>query len=527
MKFKIGLFLIFLGSVFFTSEKFVDTENTVKFYFTVLALSVSVIIFLFRNITLNSEVQKLTSLSMLKGLFIVGVFQAIYGILQYTGKFPSNHNAFAITGSFENPAGFMAVLSLLFPIGAYWCIKSKKLEQRLIFFFVGLILFSVIIAGSRTGILAIVISTIVIFISECQLFLKIKNLKHTKLILLSAIILFLFGLFFLYKWKADSAKGRLLIWQVSAEMIKDQPLLGYGHGGFQANYMDYQAQYFERNPQSRLKQLADNTTHPFNEFIKIAVNFGIAGLLIYLLFLSYIFWKLIKTEHPQKSILLGCYVSFIIVSCFSYPLQYAPIWMLLGYYAIVVFSDWFPKKKLSLKIKIPIIGGCIFAIIFFSLRMNYEIKWNSISERSIQGQTNKMLPQYKELYSYLKHNELFLYNYGAELNVVSKYKESVLLLQKCHKKYNDYDLQMLLADNYYNIGDTIKAIRTYKYAENMVPCRFLPLYHQMKIYKKLGKVSKAEGIAQKIIEKQVKVKSATVKTIIKRAENYLNEKKMK
>ena len=83
-------------------------------------------------------------------------------------------------------------------------------------------------------------------------------------------------------------------------MIKDKPLTGFGYKGFQANYMSNQAQYFGKNPHSRFKQLADNVTQPFNEFIKIAVNYGILGLLLYVLLISIIFWKLLKSKHPQK-----------------------------------------------------------------------------------------------------------------------------------------------------------------------------------------------------------------------------------
>lgn len=116
------LIIIFLGSVFLTSEKFVDTTNTAKFYFTVLA-TLFFTILLVLNKKLKSETKKLGLLITLKGLYIVGVIQAIYGILQYVGIFASNHHRFSITGSFDNPAGFSSILALLFPIGLYWCIK--------------------------------------------------------------------------------------------------------------------------------------------------------------------------------------------------------------------------------------------------------------------------------------------------------------------------------------------------------------------------------------------------------------------
>jgi O-antigen polymerase len=517
------IIFIFLGRVFLTSEKFVDTENTIKYYFTVIALFVWVTIVFLKSRNLKIAIQQTTSFSVLQGLYVVGIFQAIYVILQYIGIYPSNHSAFDVTGSFDNPAGFIAVLSLLFPIGVYWCIKSKKLEQRLVFFSVGLILFSIIISGSRTGLLAVIISTILILMLEFHLFSKIKRLKYFKLIVFSSIILLLASLSVLYMWRPDSANGRLLIWDISTEMIKDKPLIGFGYQGFQANYMNYQAQYFEQNLHSRFKQLADNVTHPFNEFIKTAVNHGIIGLLLCVLLISFLFWKILKSKNPQKNILVGVFVAFITLSFFSYPLQYAPIWLLLSYFTLVLFSVKLPDKKLPLIIRIPTIGICFLGIIFFSFRINYELEWKDIAIKSLHGKTKQMLPKFEKLYPYFKYNSLFLYNYGAELNVSKRYSKSIELLNECQENYNDYDLQMILADNYYHIGDTAEAIRIYQYTENMIPCRFLPLYRQFEIYKENKNIIRAREIAEEIVEKQVKVKSSIVNSIIGRAENYLKE----
>lgn len=58
---------------------------------------------------------------------------------------------------------------------------------------------------------------------------------------------------------------------------------------FQAKYMDYQAKYFERNPNSEFINLADNVKYPFNEFIKIAVEFGLVGLILIGLFTLLLF----------------------------------------------------------------------------------------------------------------------------------------------------------------------------------------------------------------------------------------------
>lgn len=69
--------------------------------------------------------------------------------------------------------------------------------------------------------------------------------KPIHVIILSVILTaFLAGAYGLYKMKKGSADGRMLIWQVTSELIKGKPLLGHGAGSFDAKYMDAQAEWF-------------------------------------------------------------------------------------------------------------------------------------------------------------------------------------------------------------------------------------------------------------------------------------------
>ena len=83
---------------------------------------------------------------------------------------------------------------------------------------------------------------------------------------------------FLYFHKQGSADGRLLIWRYTAEMASSRPLAGYGPGGFEAHYMDFQADYFARHPDSRFALLADDVKHPFCEYLGVAAEYGLVGL---------------------------------------------------------------------------------------------------------------------------------------------------------------------------------------------------------------------------------------------------------
>lgn len=156
--------------------------------------------------------------------------------------------------------------------------------------------------------------------------------------------------------------------------------------------------------------------------------------------------------------------------------------------------------------------------------MSAEIKWKTIAVNSLRGDTEEMLQEYKKLYStVLKRNPFFLYNFGAELNVAGRFDKSIEVLTECQQQFNDYDLQMILADNYYNRGEYEKATQAFRHASNMIPCRFLPLSQLFEIHRKTGNKGMAIKYANEIIDKQVKIPSSSVSYIQNEARAFLNK----
>ena len=466
---------------------------------------------------------------MLWGIYTVCFWQACSGLFQLVGWFPSNHSKFAITGSFDNPAGFAAVLSLAFPVGLFLLAKAKTVERYLIV--AGLIVMAtaVFLSGSRAGMLAMIISSGAFFLLKKNMLNKFRQLKYYKLLLVLFVGLFIGGAFIFYYQKKDSANGRLLIWKVSFAMIKDKPFWGHGYGAFQAQYMDYQAEYFRSNSDSKFKLLADNVKHPFNEFIKVAVEFGIAGLAVIFLVILLVLWRIIKSTNENRELVLSGLVSFFVLACFSYPLQYVATWLLLAFYLSAIL----PPKEIRIRntpvsviTRVTIVVACIFALSHLIRQVGAEKKWKTIAMSSLRGNTEKMLPEYRKLYlAFLKRNPFFLYNYGAELNVAGKFDKSIDILTECKKRFNDYDLQMLMADNYCKKGEIEKAIQAYQHASNMIPCRFLPIYQLFKIYREKDQKEIAVKYANEIVDKKVKISSFTVNSIVSEAKKYLDGNK--
>lgn len=272
--------LIFTGGVFLTSGKFVNATNTPKFYFVVVSLLVATAITAIHKKKIIFGV--LSSKALLWGISIICFLQACYGLCQFVDWVPSNDSKFAITGSFDNPAGFAMVLAMGFPVSLFLYTEAKKIEKYLTTVILMVIAIGIFLSKSRTGVLAIIISSVIFLLFDTNIVSKFRQLRNYKLLTFLIMVCFVASVSVLYHQKKNSANGRLLIWKVSFKMIKDKPAFGNGSGSFQANYMDYQAAYFRNNPNSKYAQLADNVKHPFNEFIKVAVEFGIVGLIVVL-----------------------------------------------------------------------------------------------------------------------------------------------------------------------------------------------------------------------------------------------------
>lgn len=513
------LVLILFGGVFLTSELFKDVDNNAKTYLIVISSILLVAYFISRN-RFHKLIESLKSRNLLYGVGVVCILTSIHGFIQYFGIIPSNHSAFPITGSFENPAGFASAQAAMFPFVITNCFDRRNRKFLQLFSIVTSLfcLISVVLSGSRTGFLALISTCVVVFaFSPSVVFFKTHKWLYTLLFITIASLLIA-----LYYVKQDSADGRLFIWNRCLEMIKERPLFGYGTYGFHRYYMSTQAIFFKINTDSPFIMLADNVSHPFNEYIKLTINYGIVGLFAALGLLAWIVCKLFSSDRQTKILSLSFVTSLFIMCQFSYPFRYAVVW-LLSFIAIIpaiVRSDT-ENIKLSMYIRISVTTILFLFLTIITRKMYCEMKWTEISKRSVMGQSERMLKYYEGLKPVMKNNPLFLYNYAAELDFSGHHEESLAMLSQCMEMWNDYDVQILFADNYAYINDKEKAILSYENAHNMIPCRFAPLYGKMLIYKNFNDTINALLIANEIVEKNIKVSSDRVSYIIEQAQQVL------
>lgn len=518
---SIILLFIIAGGIFITSGLFKEIENTPKEYYIIISITLLFLYCFTSRKGLKQLIESLQSRILHYGIVVVCMLTSVHGFLQYFGLMSSNHSAFPITGTFENPAGFAAVQAALFPFVFTKCFD--KANGKYLHFFtiaVSLMCFvSVILSGSRTGFIAIcsVIVIVLAFTDTITIFFKTHRWLWAPIILLTAT-----AFVTLYHIKPDSADGRLFIWSRCFEMIKQHPLLGYGASGFHRCYMSAQADYFRVHQDSPFIMLADNVTHPFNEYIKLTIQFGLVGFFAAIVLLIWIIWILFKSEKKTKVLGLSFVTSLFIMCQFSYPFRYAVVWLMcfIAITPAVVKSE---KQTFEVPSYIRIVTSSLLLLVLVTTlrRMYYDMKWAEISKRALIGQVDRMLKYYEGMPSDIKHNPLFLYNYAAEMNYSGHYVESLDLVLQCAEKWDDYDVQLLLAGNYAYMQNKEKAIQSFDQAYNMIPCRFEPLYGKMLIYNDLNDTINVVRMANEIIEKPVKIRSERVSFITNHAQQLI------
>ena len=63
-------------------------------------------------------------------LLISALVQAVWGMAQLYGYLPSQHNMFALTGSFFNPGPYAGYLAMLSPLALYYALSDYRVFQN-------------------------------------------------------------------------------------------------------------------------------------------------------------------------------------------------------------------------------------------------------------------------------------------------------------------------------------------------------------------------------------------------------------
>jgi O-antigen ligase len=107
--------------------------------------------------------------------------------------------------------------------------------------------------------------------------------------------------------ESSSMGMRMVLWKHTIELIKDRPLLGFGTGGFEEAY----SQKIKDNPDWEKNIMHD----PHNQFLKIWVEMGMLGLIVFLSMLASSLFQ--KSSKMYFHLGIGVLLAWCATSLFS------------------------------------------------------------------------------------------------------------------------------------------------------------------------------------------------------------------
>ena len=124
---------------------------------------------------------------------------------------------------------------------------------------------------------------------------------------------------------------------VSIEMIKENPVLGFGNKGFRK----YCPEHIHKEKLSSYKHKCTN--HPHNTYFEITVETGFLGLLVFIIFNFIIFFKVLKNKNSL--ILLIYSIIFTILNPFRPSGSFLSTWTGGSYWLIIGVLFYFLIKN--------------------------------------------------------------------------------------------------------------------------------------------------------------------------------------
>lgn len=490
------------GTLLATSDAFIDSRILPKRYAFAFGIAAVLTVAAIAGHTDRDRFRKQAAQHCVVIIGAVCLIEAVIGMLQFVQLWPA-YGKFRVTGTFDNPAGFAAALCCGLPFVLSFLKEGCRAMRYSAVAATIPVVVGIVLSGSRTGMLC---GAIVLAVRVYGTLGRRRRLRRSVPLL---ALLLLAGLYLL---KKDSADGRLLVWRCSLEMIIDKPLFGHGPGGFTAEYMNYQADYFRTHPDSPYAQLADSVHHPFNEYLLAAVDYGCFGLLALIVSGAAIVrrYRRVAGGDPIIRAAGSCLLAIGIFAIFSYPFFYPFTW------AMALFSLWivFGRPGLSRRLPRCLAVGAAATLCVFALRdMRNQYAWQRADRMATVGNPTNALPLYEKWYPKLARDRYFLYNYAYVLNEAGEYAESLAVAEACSERWADYHVELLRGEAAFELERYDEAERHFAQAARMCPSRFMPLFRLVELYDTTGRPDLALRLAAEIVGKPVKVPSGTVEAI--------------
>lgn len=489
-----GLLLLFTGLILFTYDRELNPQPEKLLFIG----QITMLWFLLRSALQTHSELRLFFMSI---LICTGLFEAIWG-MGHLYETPSSMEHPLLTGdelifSAGPFSGYLAaILPLCLNLALRFrdCDKITWWETRTMLFYLSvfaivLIPIALFCGGSRPAWLAAVASCCWVFClrkSGWEL-LKKKVIKHNKIVIIGGVILFLVaaglptlgGIFI-----PGKPASRMLMWNVTTKAILNKPFTGTGLGGFPTSFAQTQAEYFNSGNASDTERLAASyPRYAYNDYLQIGLEFGIAGLLLFALWIGFCIYYGLKNKQVGAT---GGILSLLFFSMYSFPLQLPSFWVLLIFFSVICVTRPSKQQK-TYSNSFPHIGAfvaIVACILFFGQQDYYDSykEWKTLQTLEQKNEQQVAAQGYICLYPQLSHKIEFLLEGSKCLQQCGYYSDAITWSLRAIRLSANPEFYYILAESYRQLGLYKQAEKYLLQCQQILPEKIETYYLLTKLY---------------------------------------------
>jgi O-antigen polymerase len=521
----------FIQTIFFTQK-----DLSVS-HFLLLAYALS--LFSFSILLATGHISES---SIYRLISVAVTIESMICIFQYGGWLESKNKLFAVSGSWVNPNITAMFIAIALPAVLYCCLQSyapvtkKKLPVKVFYWFTLLVAtIALVLLKCRTAYIGAILAATIQCFNRYRWIEQIR-LKYSRAKIMIACILLIclatFAAVSLYSFKQDSADGRMFVWKLSLQMIAKKPVAGVGYGRYAHDYNLFQAEYFSHaKAKAGEIRTAAYINMAYNEFLQIAVEMGMIGLLLFLCLLT----SLLVRFPSGYSFSITAYASvaaFTVMSVFNFTIQAIPVMFLFVLYAAILITTKDIKsgaRNTWILPLVPVVRLILIVVSAYILISQTALarsftRTEQAKEVRISGDAAWAIELLGPLKTEMRQSNIYWSEYGMALAALHDYRNAVDKFMTALTISSDPDIYLQAGYCYQQLNLNDSAIRAYTMAKNMTPNRMTPVFALMKLYTSLKDSAHAMAMANKIMIMNPKLRSAETDFYKSEAQHLLKNK---
>ena len=529
--------LYYVGRVWFGAEYPCGTE-------WLQAMEIVVLYVVLRMVLHNT---KIPAWGLCAGIVLFACYEAMIGAGQLISG-NGRHHIFVLTGTFQNPGPYSAYLMIAGSIvlcrvpftiyhlqahfphlfsGIYhlslanrWARRfwknerMKSIVKETVYYSLSVIAFLPLLILPATWSRAAFVG-----MGVCALWIFKKRYWRFRWYVWGALVAVAIAFYFI---KRGSADGRSLIWMASLTTWMHDMWLGVGVGGFRHACAEGIAEMWNANHDSAKFASAGVTDYAYNAMVKILVEQGLVGALLWIAITLLAMWRLYKLS---VSLFMGM-LSLLVFSMFSYPFELLPYRII----AVMVFAWSESRDKSTLCLHLNKIICTFVSIItiafswFFKTEITERIEHDKDATLFAGMRNSAFLSDYYELLPYETDNPQYLFDFAKTLREETRYEDSNAILRMGTQVSADPMFYIIMGNNYRDEQLYDLAKETYEKAYSIMPNRLYPMYLLMMMYADKGDEALANDMAKRVRHSYVKIESNATKQMQEKADSILGKR---